>query len=139
MVLVAGIVAVIAAMAAPRYANSLARYRAEAAARRVAADLQLARNRAMTANASQSVVFQSFRYQIPGLTAMNGAATSPYRVDLAGDPYRLNAVTADFGGDARVTFDAFGVPDSDGRVTLTCGGTSKTVLLNVRTGAAEVQ
>lgn len=140
MLMVAATIAVVAAIAAPRYMNSLARYRAEAAAARIVADLDLARNRAVTTNAAQTVDFQGFRYRIPGMTGVSGAATSAeYRVDLSVEPYRLTRVTADFGGDGLVSFDAFGVPDSDGRIVVTCGPASKTVLLNVRTGRGEVQ
>jgi hypothetical protein len=140
MLRVAATIAVVAAIAAPRYMNSLARYRAEAAAARLVADLDLARNRAVTTNGTQTVVFQGLRYNIPGMTGLSGAASgAQYRVDLAGEPYHLSAITADFGGDGRVVFDAFGIPDSDGKIVVSCGPATKTILLNARTGRGEVQ
>ena len=45
------VIAIIAAVAVPRYASSVGRYRAESAARRVAADLTLAQAKARAAKA----------------------------------------------------------------------------------------
>ena len=54
LVMVLAIIGLITAIAAPRYAASLARYRAESAARRVAADLALARREAAASSSSRS-------------------------------------------------------------------------------------
>src|SRR3954451_23186913 len=51
------IIWIAAAVAVPRYASSVGRYRAEFAAKRVAADLNLARARAKAASSTRNVTF----------------------------------------------------------------------------------
>src|SRR5687767_1140695 len=80
MVLVVAITALISAIALPRYANSIARYRAESAARRVAADLALAQNSASTTGRPQSIVFVARGYQMPGLAHLDGKVYGDYTV-----------------------------------------------------------
>src|SRR5690606_27031377 len=54
LVMVLTIIAILAAIATPRYANAMARYRADLAARRIAADLLLAQRLARTESRSRS-------------------------------------------------------------------------------------
>ena len=56
------IIVIVAAIATPRYANALTRYRAEAAARRVAADFQLARRTAKSTSSSRTVQFDAVNH-----------------------------------------------------------------------------
>ena len=70
LVIVLFITAILTAVAAPRFFESLSRYRVESAARRIAHDLRLARQHARTVSASQSVVFNSpstDQYELTGL------------------------------------------------------------------------
>jgi len=73
VVLVLSLLAVVAAIAIPRYAASLSHYRLDAAARRVAADLALARQRAKTTGTSQPVAFAvaANSYSLPGVTPLD--------------------------------------------------------------------
>ncbi len=57
LILVLGILTVLAAIGIPRYGASAARYRADLIARRLVADLRLARGHAQATSASQSVEF----------------------------------------------------------------------------------
>ena len=140
LALILAIVAVIAAIAAPRYATSVARYRAEAAATRMAADLSLARSRARATSASQAVVFtiRSSEYSLPGAPDLKNSA-SEYRVVLSEAPYQARLVSADFGGDTQVVFDGYGVPDSGGSVVLRVGAIQRVVVLDGHSGRATVQ
>lgn len=130
LVLVLAILATVSAIAMPRLAVASARYQVETAARRVAADLRLARARAQAASASQSVVFtlSPARYSITGMADLDRPANA-YQVNLAGEPYRCELLQATFGGDQTVVFDGFGRPDSAGTIELRCGVWTKTLTL----------
>ena len=66
--IVLAIIATLAAVAAPRYGNSLARYRVDAAAQRVAVDLAAARRHARMSSAPCGVTFDHLqnRYTVSG-------------------------------------------------------------------------
>jgi len=139
-VLAMAIFAIIVAIAAPRYGQAVARQRAEMAAKRIAADLSLARDRARIGGAQRTVTFTpaTDQYQISDTQGLKNASAD-YIVDLAGTPYQLDLVSADFGGDTIVVFDGYGVPDSGGTVTVQIGAFLKTVVLDAQTGRATVQ
>ena len=140
LVMVIGIMAIVAAIATPRYAQSVARYRVQTGARRMVQDLAMARERARSLGASQTVVFnpRSDSYQIAGVRALNGTG-SDYTVDLAGGLYRSKLVSANFGGDRTVVFNGYGYPDSGGTAVVRIGDITKTVVLDAQTGRAAVQ
>ena len=135
VILVLAIIAIAAVIAVPRYARALVRYRAETAARRLAADLEYARTLAHHASGNQAVVFDTAAdgYTLTGRTDPDRAG-QPYTVALAGDPYRADLVAADFGGTASVTFDAYGTPDSGGTVRLEVGDYAFTVTVDGQSG-----
>ncbi|HUU82229.1 MAG TPA: GspH/FimT family pseudopilin [Phycisphaerae bacterium] len=139
LVIVVSIIGVVAAIAAPRFANSIARQRAEGAAKRIAADLALARSQAITRSTSQMVKFDlgSDSYVMAGVQHLDRAA-SAYKVDLSAEPYLAGLVSADFGGDDEVVFDFHGTPDSGGQVVIKAGAWQKTVTLDPDTGKATV-
>jgi prepilin-type N-terminal cleavage/methylation domain-containing protein len=140
LVLVLAIIATLAAVAAPRYAASATRYRADLAARRIVADLHLAHARAKAASASQTVQFSPSTndYELPGLPSLDGAAGT-YTVELSDRPYDATLVSADFAGDTQVTFDGWGIPDSGGTLILTVGSERRTVVVDAETGKATIQ
>lgn len=140
LVLVIAIVAILAAITAPRYAKAGARYRIDAAAKRVVRDLAMARQRARLRGATQTVTFSESTnsYQIAGIAALNDS-TKTYTVTLSDNLYQTTLVEADFGGSTSVSFDGYGVPSSGGTISLQIGDYSKTVVLNAETGRAEVQ
>ena len=55
---------------------------------------------------------------------------------LSEDPYGASMVSADFGGDADIIFDVFGVPDSGGSVVIQVGNHVRTVTVDAVTGRA---
>lgn len=140
LVVVIAVVAVTAAIAVPRYTNSLSRYRADMAARRIAADLGLARNRAKVKGATQTVVFAiaSDSYTLPGVAGLD-RPTDPYTVVVSAEPYRADLVSASFGGSTTASFNGYGAPTAGGSVVVQAGATQKTVLLDADTGEAKVQ
>src|SRR5688500_10231700 len=99
LLIVVSLFAIVAAMAVPRYASSVGRYRADAAARRVAADLALARAKARAASAARTVTFNAAAgaYTISGMRHLD-RASDPYTVNLSAAPYHVLVAHADFGG-----------------------------------------
>lgn len=140
LVLVSAIVAVLAAIAVPRYGSASGRYRLDLAARRVAADLRLAQSYAKTSSSSCTVVFDAVteRYQITNLPAPDGASGS-YQVTLPAEPYRAELLSVSFNGGAQVTFNGWGLPDNGGTVIVAAGSRQKTIAVDGETGLVGVQ
>ncbi len=140
LVVAMAIIVIVAAIATPRYANALTRYRAEAAARRVAADFQLTRQTAKSTSSSRTVEFDAVddSYVIPNVRELDTAGTT-YHVQLQDPPYQAQIVSVDLGGDWEITFDGFGMPDSGGFVIVQAGDYQYTVVVDPETGATEVQ
>lgn len=139
LVLVLAILVVGAAIAAPRYGESIARYRVEGAARRIAADIALAQASARAASASRTINFSVDKneYTITGVRALDGGAAD-YSVLLTDPPYQAYLSAAAFGDDAALTFDGFGVPDSAGSITVFVGRLARTVSVEAGTGATAI-
>lgn len=136
VLMVVAVVAVLSAIAAPRVSGSLTRQRAIAAAKRVAADLEYARARAMASSASCKVVFSPGRgaYVLPGVSNPLDRTSAPYMVRVNDAPYKCAIAAVSFGDDkslrhqvfgndevGEVVFDGFGVPDTTGWVVVRCG------------------
>ncbi len=141
MLVVLVIMAVLAAVAVPRFGSADARHRVDVAARRVVADLELARQRARAASGYRSVVFDpaGALYRLPGVPHPDRPGSSDdYTVELGRAPYGASIIAVDFGGDATIVFDGFGTPDSGGGVTIRVGGYTRTVTVDPQTGNATV-
>ncbi len=139
LVLVLAIIAIVAAIAAPRYANALINYRADGIGRRIAADLELAQMKARQTSADVTVTFDVLanRYDIPAVPSLHDPGVG-IGVDLSVEPYRAELISAGFGGDEAVIFDGYGNPDSGGSVALSCGSSLKVIQLS-ETGVVDVQ
>ncbi len=140
LVVVLAIIATVAAIAAPRYVNALANYRAEGIGRRIMADLERARETAQSTSATVTVIFDvgKNRYDIAGLPSL----ADPSRdvgVDLSVEPYHAQLITATFGGTEQVSFDGYGKPDNGGVVAVSCGTTTKIINLDTETGIPSMQ
>ena len=140
LVLVVAILIVVAAIAAPRYGRATARYRAQAAALRIAADIDMARRSARSAGAGRTISFYvaANEYSIAGLPDLKDSS-SDYRAVLSRSPYNAQVLSADFGGQAKLTFDGYGQAGSDGTVQVQVGDVLKTVVFIAASGKATVQ
>jgi prepilin-type N-terminal cleavage/methylation domain-containing protein len=140
LVLVLLVIAIMSAIAAPRYGDALARFRADAAARRVANDLALVQARARSTGTSCAMNFDvsGNRYQLPAENDLKRSGTT-YTVDLAGDPYYASVGTVVFGATTAVTFNGFGVPSNAGYVRLSVGKAVRTISIDADNGVATVQ
>lgn len=138
--MVLAIVSVLAGIAAPRYAQSLARYRADMAARRIASDLALAQTRARTTSTSQTIIFDvtNNQYTISGLADPDNRSQN-YVVNLKDEPYLATIGTASFGGAGTLTFNGYGDPANAGTITIISGAWTKQITLSAQTGLVSIQ
>lgn len=128
LILVMLVIGILASVAAPRYREAMATYRADAAAKRVAADLRMVRQYACKTSSVQTVQFDAAAntYAAASLPDLNRAGTA-YTVDLSGSEYVTDLTAATFGSGATVQFDIYGRPDLTGSVTLQSGARARTV------------
>jgi prepilin-type N-terminal cleavage/methylation domain-containing protein len=140
LVITIAILVIISSVGYRVYGTSLTRYRADAAARRVANDLNLAQSRAYSRSAAQSVVFDvpASSYQITGMNDIN-QPTQPYVVQLSGQPYYATINSASFAGSPIAAFDVYGMPASPGTIVVTVGATTRTITVDQSSGRATVQ
>lgn len=140
LVLVLAIMGIITALAVPRYSNSVARYRADAAARRIASDLELVQSRAYSRNATQSAVFSiaSNSYQLSGIADLN-RPNQPYTVRLADPPYFAVLKSVNFDGSNTASFNGYGQPTSPGTIVLAVGVQQRTITLDLSSGQATIK
>jgi prepilin-type N-terminal cleavage/methylation domain-containing protein len=138
LVLVICIMAVVASMAVPRFANSLMRNRVEAAARRIVSDLSFAQRHARLASASQPVLFGSKNhYSLPGLADPDHPA-SEYEVRLDEPPYEVSIRDVNLGDDEEIVFDAYGVPNTGGSLVVQAGDHARMISIAEGTGQTTV-
>ena len=138
LIIVLTIVALLAGIAVPRFSSSIARQRAVAAAKRVAADLSMARHRAVHSSESTTVTFSGSGYVVSGARHLD-RSTDTYKVDLSANPYEAQILAADFGGDPEITFDIYGNPDSEGTVVVAVALWQHTITLDPNTGKTNVE
>lgn len=139
-------IAVLAAIAIPRFASSIGHYRNDAAAQRIIADLAYAQSAARAASASRTVTFDAVAngYTLPEVEDITTRST-PYVIDLADEPYQADivSVVCDDPGtvlDAHdeIIFDGYGLPDSGGTIVVQAGGFSTTIVIDPDTGTASI-
>jgi Tfp pilus assembly protein FimT len=142
MAMVIALIAILSAIAIPRYASAVNRYRVEMAAKRVDADFALARNAARASGLGQTINFgtPANGYTMPGLAAAEGRA-GDYTVKLTDEPYKVSLGAVAFGSSpvTSVQFSRYGYPTAAGSVVVRSGGYSKTIYLDGTTGRTEVR
>ena len=140
LVMILAIIGVLGAMAAPRYLISLHRYRAGAAAHRLAADLELTRERAAAASTSRTLAINTDNrsYTISWTSSDGSTATRIVRLDR--EPYLAKIVETNLGGDRRVRFNGYGVPENGGgSITVGVGDTRRSVVIHSGPGKVRVE
>src|SRR4051812_30753629 len=133
LVIVLMIMGILTAVAAPTFVDSLLFHRVESAARRVKADLELARTQARMTSATQTVTFANSVYTLSNTQNLDKPG-AVYSVDLTKQPYSLGSATANFSNLTTVSFDGYGTPSSGGTVILTAKAHSCVVTLNGTSG-----
>ncbi|MBN1489571.1 MAG: prepilin-type N-terminal cleavage/methylation domain-containing protein [Phycisphaerae bacterium] len=137
VVLVLAILGLCAGIAVPRFANSIALHRAEAAGERLVVDLTLARQQARQSSASRTITFDSVAhsYSIAGVAGLDNQQAT-YSVVLTREPYNARIASVDLGGNNTITFDGYGAPDCGGSIVVSVGRFQVTVTVDAATGKA---
>ncbi|XAL98863.1 prepilin-type N-terminal cleavage/methylation domain-containing protein [Phycisphaeraceae bacterium D3-23] len=132
LALVVALIAVLGAIAAPRFASASARQRADAAANRLEADLKLAQTTARATSADYTIRFMTKA----SYECIAADGTLERTVSLRNEPYgvTLNYVLDQTGND--LVFNGYGLPDGGGTITITGG--DKTIVLEVNPITGEV-
>jgi prepilin-type N-terminal cleavage/methylation domain-containing protein len=164
LVIVLLIIGILAAVAVPRYLDSLQHFRAEAAARRITADLNYARRMAMATETDQRVHFYTNdvtvpddqKYELTDQSHIDHPGQS-YAVDLGHTTYPAQIISVAFTNSnaftspLRVQFDMYGKPQAgdpptdplapltSGQVVVACGSEQRTIVINSVTGEASIQ
>jgi prepilin-type N-terminal cleavage/methylation domain-containing protein len=138
LVIVVLVMSIMAAAATPAFLDSLLFHRVESAARRVKADLELARHTARLISAAQSATFSSTGYALSNTIKSLDDPNAPYVVNLTAPPYEISSVTASFAGNPSITFDGYGTPSSGGTVVLGTKNHQCTVTLDATSGNVSI-
>jgi prepilin-type N-terminal cleavage/methylation domain-containing protein len=145
LVIVMFIMGIFAALTAPAFYDSLLFHRVESAARRVKADLELVRQTARLTSTEQTLTVLGTTYSASAAVADLDRPTQTYVVDLSKSPYKLNTVSANFGGYTEVRFNGYGAavkPDgtalASGTIILTASNHQCTVTLDGTTGQVSI-
>ncbi len=140
VVAVVAVMAVVLAVAQPRFATAIENDRVRRAATRLAVDIRLAQSEAIQQQDTVRVLFAPVAdaYRIEQLsTAADG--TTSIEVYLGADAdYRTAIAAADFGGRNGFSFDRYGVPNAGGTVTLGSRRLRSTVTVDAGTGQVTI-
>lgn len=138
------LVGILAAAAAPRIGEAVTRQQADAAARRIKADLEWARRSARLAGLSRTVAVNvtTNRYDMAGIADPNHPGQT-YGVDLGQTGYAvtLASVTpppAQGSSTTNITFDMYGRPAKDATVVIQQGSEQRTVRVDGVTGQVSI-
>lgn len=141
------ILGILAAAAVPTYVDSLSYFRAEATAKRIAADLRLARRTAKTSRAERTVQFSvpANQYELVGMNHMDHSDRQ-YVVRLAETGYPATLISVNCDGNASVTFNMYGQPFTGspsaplvaGSIVIQSADEQRTIVVDPTTGNASV-
>ena len=139
------ILGIMTAAAGPKLSTTVLSYHADAAARRIEADINYVRGHALYTSAPCSITFQSSppSYTTTGVPQINNSGQA-YSVNLSTIGYSVS-LTASLNGGPGITYTATGVPQagsplaalSSGTITITSGNQTRTVTIDPVTGKAK--
>ena len=140
LLLVILILAISSTLVAPKMMATLQRQQVDAAALRLVADLNLARNAAMRTSIPHEIVFSvtDNLYQLPNVPDLD-RPNSIYRVALDKHGYGASLVSVRFGqdgDDVDLAYNIYGIPDSDGTIVLRVGQYQRQINIDESTGRA---
>ena len=139
LVLAMMIMAVLAAIAIPRYASAIASYRVRAAAQRLVHDVAQVQALARSTSSSRAIAFSADKYTVANMRDLDTAATT-YTVALTAEPYNssISSATLD-NGTRQLTFNGYGVPDGAATIIFQSGNASRKVVIEAESGKATAQ
>jgi prepilin-type N-terminal cleavage/methylation domain-containing protein len=139
LVIIIVLIGIMGAIAMPKYASAMNRYRADAAARRIATDLGYTRSLAIATSTTTSIQFNcnTSTYQIAGATDPDHGGI--FSVTLSGDPY-LSTISsaAAVSSIVTVSFNGYGIPTSTPSIVVTSSDATRTVTVSADVGTATV-
>ncbi len=129
------IVALSAMITISRYSRASVRFAADTAAKRLAADLFNAQQRARGASGSRTIQFTpgSSIYRITNPT-INGVGGTTTRHALPNTPIVATVDMASFAASAALSFDGNGAPGAAGSITLSSGSKQGSISIVANTG-----
>ena len=140
IMMVLAIIMTLAAVAIPRYVDSLARYRLRIATRRIVQDFAMVRSEAQSTSTQRTLRFDvgHDRYQLISFVDLVDSQ-APYTVDLSEEPYCVRLVSANFADRTSVSFDGYGLAENGGSVVIQVGSETKTIILDAESSIAMEQ
>lgn len=140
------VIGILAGVAMPRFATSVSRIKAEAVARRIAADLNYARRYAILTSRSVTITFTL----VPAGYGMTGVPhpdrpAEAYNVLLADVDPNVTLTAASFNGGLVLSYNAYGRPLvgaaslTTGTVSVSSGGQTFGVVIDPSTAEARAQ
>ncbi len=129
------IIGVLSSIAFPRYAEFVSNQRLEAASRKVMADLTYAQRLARQSSASRMIKFSvaESQYTLDGVADPDHPSQT-YVVRLSDEPFQARIVSASFGGDANLSYNGYGTPDSSGTLVIAVGSRQTTISVDLGIG-----
>lgn len=142
LVIIVAIMSLLFGLARPRMISYVEKDRVRVLSRRIALDLAMARSEAIKRRSPVTVKFDSngSGYEIPQIINVHtvDGLLSKYRVEIEGsNEFKAEIVGVDFGGVSEVSFDRFGIPNSEGTIEIASGEAGATIEVNMASG--EVQ
>lgn len=129
------LIGVLAALAAPRFANASSHRRVESAAARVIADLRYAQQRARATSDNVSLNFRGGNTY----TLADKNTKVLQTVDLSAEPFGVQIESKIDRSVTRLTFNGFGQPDAGAKFILSSGSHTATVTVDPMTGEVRRQ
>lgn len=131
LLIVMMVIAILAATGAPKFAESITKFRVEAVVQRIAGDLKYARRTAQQTSAVVTVNFDvaNNEYTLSGVTGVNRRGQT-FTFALAESEYDCVLVSATFGSGSSLTFNIHGQPSNSGTIVVRCGTLTRTITVN---------
>jgi prepilin-type N-terminal cleavage/methylation domain-containing protein len=131
LLIVVLVIAILAAAGAPKFAESISRFRVDAVVQRIAGDVKYARRTAQQTSASVTMSFDvaNNKYTLSGVSDINHRGQT-FAFSLADTQYGCVMVSATFGSGNSLTFDIHGRPSQSGTVVVRCGDFIRTITIN---------
>lgn len=135
LVIVALVMGIMAAVAAPRFAAALQYHQVEMAAKRIVADLEATRSLAYTTGVTQRFAVETSqnRYRLVGIVDPDRPTEADTVVELSSAPYHctISSATA-----TEVAFNGHGLPNRTLQIVIASSGLQRTVTVNATSGRA---
>jgi prepilin-type N-terminal cleavage/methylation domain-containing protein len=133
------IMVTIAAIAWPRYASSLARYRADMAARQIADDIERAATHAKATSRSVSIIFATDRNAYQSTELALSAASESGSVRLSRQIAGATLQRVSFEGSRTISFNGYGHSQTDGILLIQAGSEFRIIRFDHKTGQATIE